>query len=125
MNKVLRRHIVFRFFCLAIALQILGVNTGVVYYLNHFFAKEKSMSSVKNELEDEKDSDSNAGKKTDNDSQDDVDESYLPHDYQHQSFNTHLQQLTIQYTTSFFFYHASKPSKGYFDIIAPPPRILV
>jgi hypothetical protein len=81
------------------------------------------MSSIKNELEDEKDNDSFAGKKTDKDSQDDFDESYLPHNYQPQSFNTHLQQLIIQYSTSFFFYHASKPSKGYFDIIAPPPRV--
>lgn len=123
MNKVLRRHIVFRFFCLAIALQILGVNTGIVYYLNHFFAKEKSLSSIKNEVEDE--DDTTAGKKTDNDAQDDFDESYLPHDYQLQTFNTHLQQLIIKYSSECFFYHASKPSQGYFDIIAPPPRILV
>jgi predicted tellurium resistance membrane protein TerC len=125
MNNVLRRHIVFRFFCLAIALQILGVNTGVVYYLNHFFAKEKSISSIKNEQEDEKDSDNIASKKTEKDSQDDFDESYLPHNYQHQPFSTYLQQLIVQYSTSFFFYHASKPSKGYLDIIAPPPRMLV
>lgn len=123
MNKVLRRHIVFRFFCLAIALQFLGINTGVVYYLNHFFAKEKSLSSLKSELEDEKDSDSTSNKKTDNDSQDDLDESYLINDYYHQQTNTYLQTALPLYSISYFFYQACKPSKGYFDIIAPPPRV--
>jgi hypothetical protein len=124
MNKILRQHIIFRFFCLAIALQFIGVNTGVVTYLSHFFEKGKSISSIKTESENERDNDSaSTNKKSDNDSQDDFDESYLPHDYHQQRCNTHHQRLIIQYSTSYFFYHACKPSKGYFDIVSPPPRV--
>ncbi|MFY7887635.1 MAG: hypothetical protein ACOVOW_01915 [Spirosomataceae bacterium] len=126
MNKILRQHIVFRFFCLAIALQFIGVNTGVVAYVSHFFEKGKSISSIKTESEDERDNDSaSTDKKSDNDSQDDFDESYIPHDYQQTHCHTYLQRLIIQHSTSYFFYQDCKTLNGYFDIVFPPPRLLM
>ncbi len=124
MNKILRQHIILRLFCLAIALQFIGVNAGVVTYVSHFFEKGKSISSIKTDSEDERDNDSTStNKKTDNDSQDDFDESYLPHDYQQPHCNTNLQRLIIQYSTSYFFYEDCKTLHGHFDIAFPPPRV--